>query len=152
MASKTRKISSYAFLDILLPWGGYFLIHFLIKNVFQQDVYELFSVIVIPIVVCLIRVGATNIILGQGQINVLPKNKRVLFQVFLALSLIVLMIFEFMATLLNFAENVPIIAWGICIGLYCLYLFFMFLSEKMYHNNSNGTIVSEQLSLSLRTR
>jgi hypothetical protein len=131
-----RKILSYISLDVLLPWGGFFLIHFLIKNVLQRDLYELVSVIVIPVLLCLIRAEATNRILEQEQIDRLPKTKLILFQLSLALSLIVLMIFEVGAAMLTFVEGAPKTAWLICISLYFLYLLFMFLSEKIYHNNT----------------
>jgi hypothetical protein len=140
MALKNRKTVSYIFLDVLLPWGGFFLIHFLVKNVLQEGIYELFATIVIPVVLCLIRAEATNRILEREQIDLLPKTKLVLFQLSLALALIVLMVFEVGATMLTFAKDAPKIAWLICISLYFLYLFLMFLCEKIYHNNSKENI------------
>lgn len=140
MALKRRKITSYIYLDILIPWGGYFLIQFLIKSAFQQDLYESIIVFAFPLILCLIRAEATNRILERKQVKSLTKAKFILFQIFLALSLIFLMIFEFLASMIRFGENEPDCVRNTCIGLYFLYLFFMLVSEKIYRSNTQNYI------------
>lgn len=116
--------------DGLYPWLGY-----LIACVFawsedlDQDEYELFFAVLVPIGLCLIRAGVGT---RRGQVlSGIARWRVIAHQVLFAVALIVLMIFEFVSEALAFARDEPLSAWLWPFVLQAVYVLLILASKRV---------------------
>jgi hypothetical protein len=120
------------FWDILLPWSIALWLTWQVKmNTDDQEAFEIF---VIPLILCLVRAAVGG---RPVRLN-LPVRKRrlqlVLYQVLVAMALLVLMFFEVVISAAHHSQRLRSdpIAWTVILGLYAVYLTLILLAESAY--------------------
>lgn len=117
--------------DVLLPWAGVIGGHwFAWSEGLSEDNKQLMFVFVIPMALCIARAGVGTPQMKQPWFKSRPRSEAVAHQVLFALAILVLMLFEFGAAVLSYAEGAPLEFWVIAFGVYGLYTLLIYLSNR----------------------
>ena len=133
-----RSLKRHLTWDGLLPWLGYLWIWlFAYGGDFNDDLVELCFTIIVPVVLGLIRAGIGTGAMRDGRLQLVKRWRRVLHQFLFGIALVALMLFEVLAAMLGFSDDIPAFVCVTSLVFYGLYLMLVLTSEWLVKIEQN---------------